>query len=94
MLFFLDHSGEGIDFDRSTVGLHNSEGNLIDGRQRVDVESSAITWELDQPLSRDGVDDGEYSIRIVATNKIGSELKVLQNIFVRHANSTGCLGFC
>ncbi len=71
----LDHSGEGIDFDRSTVGLHNSDGNLIDGRQRVDVESSAITWELDQPLSRDGVDDGEYSIRIVVTNKIGSELK-------------------
>ena len=71
----LDHSGEGIDFDHSTVGLHNSDGNLIDGRQRVDVESSAITWELDQPLSRDGVDDGEYSIRIVATNKIGSELK-------------------
>ena len=71
----LDHSGEGIDFDHSTVGLHNSEGNLIDGRQRVDVEGSVITWELDQPLSRDGVDDGEYFIRIVAISEIGSEFK-------------------
>ena len=71
----LDYSGEGIDFDRSTIGLHNSDGNLIDGRQHVDAEDSVITWELDQPLSRDGVDDGEYSIRLVAFNGVGSELK-------------------
>ncbi|MDE0041640.1 MAG: hypothetical protein OXT74_06370, partial [Candidatus Poribacteria bacterium] len=71
----LDPSGEGIDFDRSTIGLQNSEGNLMDGRQRVDVEGSVITWELDQSLSRDGVDDGEYSIQIVAINEIGSERK-------------------
>ena len=71
----LDHSGEGIDFDRSTVGLYNDEGNLIDGRQHVDTESSVITWDLDQPLSRDGVDDGEYSIRLVAFDGAGSELK-------------------
>ena len=71
----LDYSGEGIDFDRSTIGLHNSEGNLIDGRQHVVAEDSVITWELDQPLSRNGVDDGEYSIRLVAFNGVGSELK-------------------
>ena len=71
----LDYSGEGIDFDRSTIGLHNSDGNLIDGRQHVNAEDSVITWELDQPLSRDGVDDGEYSIRLVAFNGVGSELK-------------------
>ena len=71
----LDHTGEGIDFDRSTVVLNNSEGNSIDGHQRVDMEGSVITWELDQPLSRDGVDDGEYSIRIVAIDGVGSELE-------------------
>ena len=71
----LDHSGEGIDFDRSTVGLYNDEGNLIDGRQHVDTESSIITWDLDQPLLRDGVDDGEYSIRLVVFDGAGSELK-------------------
>ena len=71
----LDHSGEGIDFDRPTVGLYNDEGNLIDGRQHVDTESSIITWDLDQPLSRDGVDDGEYSIRLVVFDGAGSELK-------------------
>ena len=71
----LDYSGEGIDFDRSTVGLYNDEGNLIDGRQHVDTESSIITWDLDQPLSRDGVDDGEYSIRLVVFDGAGSELK-------------------
>ena len=71
----LDHSGEGIDFDRSTIGLHNSEGDLIDGRQHVTTEGSVITWELDRPLSRDGVADGEYSIRIAAFNGVGGEIK-------------------
>ena len=71
----LDYSGEGIDFDRSSIGLHNSEGNLIDGRQHVDAESSVITWELDKPLSRDGVDDDEYSIRLVVFSGMGSELR-------------------
>ena len=70
----LDHSGEGIDFDRSTVGLHNAEGILIDGRQNADTGSSAITWDLDRPMSRDGVDDGEYSIRLVAFDGAGNEL--------------------
>ena len=70
-----DHSGEGIDFDRSTIGLHNSEGNLIGGRQRKDEEASVIAWELNQPLSRNGVDDGEYSIRLVAFSSVGSELE-------------------
>ena len=70
-----DHSGEGINFDRSTIGLHNSEGNLVGGRQRKDEEASVITWELDQPLSRNGVDDGEYSIRLVAFSSVGSEFE-------------------
>ena len=70
----MDHSGEGIDFDRSTVGLHNAEGVLVDGRQHADTESSVITWDLDRPLSRDGADDGEYSIRVVAFDGAGSEL--------------------
>ena len=77
----LDYSGEGIDFDRSTIGLLNSEGNLIDGRQHVATEGSVITWELDQPLSRDGAADGEYSIRIVAISESGSELESSKTFF-------------
>lgn len=77
----LDRSGEGIDFDRSTIGLQNSEGDLVDGRQRVDMGGSVITWELDQPLSRNGVDDGEYSIKIVAIDEIGSELESSKTFF-------------
>ena len=73
-VILMDHSGEGIDFDRSTVGLHNAEGILVDGRQHADTESSVITWDLDRPLSRDGADDGEYSIRVVAFDGAGSEL--------------------
>ncbi len=70
----IDHSGEGIDFDRSTVGLYNAEGILVEGRQNADTGSSAITWDLDRPMSRDGVDDGEYSIRLVAFDGAGNEL--------------------
>ncbi len=69
-----DHSGEGIDFDRSSIALHNSEGDLIRGRQSRDEETSVIAWELNQALSRNGADDGEYSMRIVAFSVVGSEL--------------------
>jgi methionine-rich copper-binding protein CopC len=70
----IDHSGEGIDFDRSTVGLYNAEGILVEGRQNADTGSSAITWDLDRPMSRDGVDDGEHSIRLIAFDGAGNEL--------------------
>ena len=70
----MDHSSEGIDFDRSTVGMYNAEGILVDGRQLTDTEGSVITWDFDRPLSRDGVDDGEYSLLLVAFDGAGNEL--------------------
>lgn len=70
----IDHSGEGIDYGRSTVGMYNAEGILVEGRQNADTGSSVITWDLDRPLSRDGVDDGEYSIRLVTFDGAGNEL--------------------
>ena len=70
----LDHSGEGIDFDRSTIRLRGPDGSDIAGRQRVDEVASTITWELNAPPSRDGAADGEYTIQLTVLDKAGSRL--------------------
>ena len=67
-----DHSGQGIDFDRATILLRAPDQSIILGHQTVDEAQSLITWELNQPLSRDGSVDGEYTIQLLLVDKVGN----------------------
>ncbi len=67
-----DHSGEGIDFDRTTILLRAPDQSSILGYQTVDEALSSITWKLNQPLSRDGSVDGQYTIQLSFVDKAGN----------------------
>ena len=67
-----DHSGGGIDFDRATILLRAPDQSIILGHQTVDGAQSSITWELNQPLSRNGSADGEYTIQLLLVDKAGN----------------------
>ena len=67
-----DHSGKGIDFDRTTILLRAPDQSSILGYQTVDEAQSSITWELSQLLSRDGSMDGEYTIQLSLVDKAGN----------------------
>ena len=67
-----DHSGQGIDFDRTTILLKAPDQSSILGHQTVDEAQSSVTWELNQPLSRDGSVDGEYTIQLSFVDKAGN----------------------
>ena len=71
-----DHSGEGIDFDRTTILLKAPDQSSILGHQTVDDVQSSVTWELNQPLSRDGSVDGEYTIQLSLVDKAGNSAEV------------------
>ena len=71
-----DHSGKGIDFDRATILLKAPDQSIILGHQTVDESQSLITWKLNQPLSRDGSVDGEYSIQLSFVDKAGNSADV------------------
>ena len=71
-----DHSGEGIDFDRATILLKAPDQSIILGHQTVDETQSSITWELNQPLSRDGSVDGEYTIQLLLVDKARNSAEV------------------
>ena len=67
----LDHSGEGIDLEKSTISLIAPDGKEVAGRQ-TDDENSVINWVLARPLPTDGTADGEYTIKVEAVDKTGS----------------------
>ena len=67
-----DYSGGGIDFDRATILLKAPDQSPIPGYQTVDEAQSLITWELNQPLSRDGSADGEYTLQLSLVDKAGN----------------------
>ena len=67
-----DHSGEGIDFDRTTILLRAPDQSSILGYQTVDEAQSSVSWELSQPLSRNGSVDGEYTIQLSFVDKAGN----------------------
>ena len=69
---FQDHSGQGIDFDRTTILLKAPDQSSILGYQTVDEAQSSVTWELNQPLSRDGSVDGQYTIQLSFVDKVGN----------------------
>ena len=71
-----DHSSEGIDFDRATILLKAPDQSPILGHQVVDEAQSSIAWELNQPLSRDGSADGEYTIQLLLADKAGNSAEV------------------
>ena len=76
----LDHSGEGIDLDRSTIRLHAPDGGLVNGRQhraaqQGDENTGAIVWELNSPPPRDGSADGRYTIRLSIFDRVGNQLQ-------------------
>ena len=71
-----DHSGEGIDFDRATILLKAPDQSIILGHQTVDETQSSITWKLNQPLSRDGSVDGEYTIQLLLVDKVRNSAEV------------------
>ena len=71
-----DHSGKGIDFDRATILLKAPDQSMVLGYQTVDEAQSSVTWELSQPLSRDGSLDGEYSIQLSFIDKAGNSADV------------------
>ena len=64
-----DHSGEGIDFDRTTILLTAPDQSSVLGYQTVEEAQSSVTWQLNQPLSRDGSADGEYTIQLLLVDK-------------------------
>lgn len=67
-----DHSGKGINFDLTTILLKAPDQSPILGYQTVDEAQSSVTWELSQPLSRDGSVDGEYTIQLSFIDKAGN----------------------
>ena len=71
-----DHSGGGIDFNRTTILLKAPDQSPIPGYQTVDEAQSSITWELNQPLSRDGSADGEYTIQLSLVDKAGNRADI------------------
>ena len=71
-----DHSGGGIDFDRATILLKAPDQSIILGHQTVEETQSSITWELNQPLSRDGSVDGEYAIQLLLVDKARNSAEV------------------
>ena len=71
-----DHSGEGIDFDRTTILLKAPDQSSILGYQTADESQSSVTWKLNQPLSRDGSVDGEYFIQLLLVDKAGNSADV------------------
>ena len=71
-----DHSGEGIDFDRASIHLIAPNQSAIPGYQTVDEAQSSITWQLNQPLSRDGSVDGEYTIQLLPADKAGNSADI------------------
>ena len=71
----LDYSGEGIDFNQSTIQLKGPNGNIRAGRIRADKLTSTLMLELDAPLPRNGESDGEYSIGLTVVDKAGNLLE-------------------
>ena len=71
-----DYSGGGIDFNRATILLKAPDQSPIPGYQTADEAQSSITWELNQPLSRDGSADGEYTIQLSLVDKAGNRTDI------------------
>lgn len=64
----------GIDFDLSTLRLiREADGKALSGNLGTDEESK-IWLILDEPLKRDGSDDGRYRISVKLVDKAGNEL--------------------
>ncbi len=77
-----DNLGDGVDLLESTISLTGPNGTSIPGNKTVDSRSGKIRWNLLSPLlGRDGSQDGEYVIEIVAFDKAGNQTDQIQVSF-------------
>ena len=63
------------------IFLKAPDQSLIPGHQTVEEAQSLITWELSQPLSRDGSAAGEYTIQLSFVDKVGNSANA-ERVFV------------
>ena len=68
---FLDHSGEGIDFDNSLIVVKDKNGQIVSGKLSDD-DNATLTWQILTPPSRDGQKDGTYNIEVTVQNEAGT----------------------
>ena len=72
----LDHSGEGIDLERSTIRLQGPDGVLVNGRQEgSEGDTPTLVWALNSPPPRDGSDDGRYTTVLTIFDRAGNQLE-------------------
>ena len=75
-----DNLPEGLDLFASSIRLTGPNGAVL-GRQ-TQVSTNRIRWQLLSPLSAtDGLQDGEYIIEIVGTDKAGNQTEPVQVSF-------------
>ena len=65
--------GSGIDFGRSFVQLwRHTEGERVLVPGVLDNDGPLLWWQLDNPLARNGTDDGVYSVDVKAVDNAGN----------------------
>ena len=67
----LDHSGEGVDFEKTQIVVTNPEDKIVPGKLSDD-DSLHLIWEIAAPLSRDGSDDGVYTVAVTVVDNAGT----------------------
>ncbi len=65
----IDNSGEGVDFDQSTITLKSASGDEILGALRNDKD---LTLILEAALPTNGAADGGYTVELHLVNKLGT----------------------
>ena len=74
----LDLSGKGIDFDKTTITLSNSSGEVLGGTSLTHTDSQITLTGIELPT--DGSADGIYTMLITLVDKLGSTAEKLQKI--------------
>ncbi|MDE0317427.1 MAG: Ig-like domain-containing protein [Candidatus Poribacteria bacterium] len=71
-----------LNLDDSTIHLRGPDGNVILGQQ-TRPGNNKIRWRLFSPLSaKDGIQDGQYTVEIVGTDKAGNSTSPIQISFL------------
>ncbi len=72
----------GLNLDDSSILLRGPGGNLVLGQQTRPGDNK-IRWQLLLPLSaKDGLQDGQYTVEIVGTDKAGNQTSPIQIPFL------------
>ncbi len=71
-----------LNLDDSSIHLRGPDGNVILGQQTRPGDNK-IRWHLFSPLSaKDGIQDGQYTVEIVGTDKAGNSTPPIQISFL------------